>query len=379
MRRRGSLVLLIVLAATTGSRGASAVVDCTSGVHRVPSANIGDFSENILGAVDVAGPDDVWAVGYMIGDGGELFALADHWDGEAWTAELVPSPPSEFRVLLDVAAAGPDDVWAVGEWLQDEPYGPHPLVVHWDGSSWSVVPTPDPGGGLQGVTAIAPDDVWAVGHDSTESNLTMHWNGSSWSVVPAPRIGDRANFLTAVAGSATDDVWAVGFRFKSSSSSATTTLHWDGAQWRRVASPNGDMESSSLFGVAADRSGKAWAVGDTGNGATGHPLILRWGGGAWKVVRDPPLSERSAVLADVAIRGPGDVWAVGSRYNGRRWLTLVERWDGDRWSVVPSPSPSPDANELHGVAVEADSVWMVGTLRRLDLNAYRTLVLRACP
>jgi hypothetical protein len=374
-----SMALALAWALPTPAR---AVEDCPSGVHRVPSANVGDLYENILTAVDAAGPGDVWAVGYTIGDGAVHLALAEHWDGSEWTAELLPSPSPGFNVLLDVAAAGPDDVWAVGERLSEDFLTSFPLIEHWDGESWSVVPAPEVEGSLNGVAAISADDVWAVGvgrGGDVETNLTLHWDGAAWSVVTAPRIGSRGNYLTAVAGTGPNDVWAVGFRFKNDTSSATTILHWDGATWRRVASPNGDMASSSLFGVAVDPNGKAWAVGDTGNRETGHPLILRWGGGAWKVARDPRVGAPSARLTDVAIRGPGDVWAVGSRFNGRRGLTLVERWDGERWTVVPAQSPSPDANELDGVAVEGDAVWMVGTFRRLDLNAYRTLVLRACP
>src|SRR5207253_7101542 len=90
-------------------------------------------------------------------------------------------------------AVSATDVWAVGF------YGPfsgptHTLVEHWDGTSWSVVPSPDPsasGSILYGITAVSANDVWAVGDYPYGSagghvTLTEHWDGSSWSVVPSP-------------------------------------------------------------------------------------------------------------------------------------------------------------------------------------------------
>ena len=49
------------------------------------------------------------------------------------------------------------------------------------------------GSTLTGVSARAANDIWAVGSFSaakgTNSNsftLTMHWNGSAWTIVPSP-------------------------------------------------------------------------------------------------------------------------------------------------------------------------------------------------
>ena len=58
------------------------------------------------------------------------------------------------------------------------------LVEHWNGSAWSVVPSPNVGGSydnaLYGVAAVSANDVWAVGHDGdpiTGQTLVEHWNG----------------------------------------------------------------------------------------------------------------------------------------------------------------------------------------------------------
>src|SRR5689334_3789544 len=59
------------------------------------------------------------------------------------------------------------------------------------GLAWQIVPTSN-ATALYGVAAVTATDVWAVGQDYTAGSLTltMHWNGSAWSVVPSPNIGE---------------------------------------------------------------------------------------------------------------------------------------------------------------------------------------------
>jgi len=113
-----------------------------------------------------------------------------------------------------VAALSTNDVWAVGT------YGtislPQTLTEHWDGSAWSIVPSPNMGTGgnyLQGVAAISANDVWAVGQYAAFAalqTLVEHWNGSAWSIVPSPNASDFNNTLNGVAAISANDVWAAG-------------------------------------------------------------------------------------------------------------------------------------------------------------------------
>ncbi len=50
---------------------------------------------------------------------------------------------------------------------------PQTLIEHWDGSSWSIVSSPNPAGvnDLSAVTAVpGTSDAWAVGYDQTSPN-----------------------------------------------------------------------------------------------------------------------------------------------------------------------------------------------------------------
>jgi hypothetical protein len=75
--------------------------------------------------------------------------------------------------------------------------GDKTLVLHWNGARWGQVPSPDPGGAgsdndLFSVAAAAPDNIWAVGEHFASGKITtliQHWNGTRWASVPSPSPG----------------------------------------------------------------------------------------------------------------------------------------------------------------------------------------------
>ena len=214
-------------------------------------------------------PNNVWAVG---ANDGLHSTVVMNWDGNAWS--IVPSPNGggfgDDNVLTSVTAVSSTDIWAVG-YIYPKGGTPTTLAIHWNGSQWTLVTTPNPGNyfrSLYGVSALAPNDVWAVGMYSSNSGETylplfLHWNGSVWVHVPSPEFGDY-NVLNAVYAIAPNDVWAVGtsaacnFCFFE-----TLTMHWDGTQWSRHDSPNGFRDLNRLYGVVATSSENVWAVGST--------------------------------------------------------------------------------------------------------------------
>src|SRR4051794_13492246 len=88
------------------------------------------------------------------------------------------------------------------------------------------------GGRLGGVAAVSTNDVWAVGNAGGDT-LTEHWDGTSWSIVPSPHPGASTNELFEVVALSTNDVWAVGYYYDGSTD-ATLTEHWDGTAWSVV-------------------------------------------------------------------------------------------------------------------------------------------------
>jgi hypothetical protein len=233
---------------------------------RVSSPTVEGISE--LNDVTAIASSDAWAVGSVNGTHG---TLVEHWNGSYWA--IVPSPPQSFGdnyILTAVAALSANDIWAVG--LIDQGSGfQRTLTEHWNGSSWNIVSSPNPGSyysRLDGVTAIAPNDVWAVGSFSSASGsdpdmtLVEHWNGTAWSVVSSPSPGLFFNALRDVTAASANDVWAVGYASDDLQLPDYTVIeHWDGATWSVVSSPNSPTQpDSNLWGVTA-RDGIVWAVG----------------------------------------------------------------------------------------------------------------------
>ncbi len=285
--------------------------------------------------------------------------------------------------LDGVVALSSCNAWAVGSYFNGT--ASQSLILHWNGSSWKVVQSPDPGGPsrdnvLAAVSAVSSSSVWAVGSSSSGTvgqTLVEHWNGSSWKVVPSPDPGGPAGdrFLDSVSATSSAGAWVAG-SYSVGSAMRTLVLHCDRVACKVVASPNpgGRRGASVLTGVSAASPASAWAVGWYGIGSQ-HTLVLHWNGAAWKHVKSPDVSSEGNVLNAVTALSARDAWAAGSSSNGDTGQTLIERWNGSAWKVVPSPNPggTVNSNGLNGIsAISAASTWAVGTH---GLGVEQTLVL----
>jgi hypothetical protein len=120
--------------------------------------------------VSCTAPDDCVLVGRYRDDfTGSPGGYAGHWDGSAWTEVTMAGVPY-YPIAEDVTCTSSTDCTAVGGYAT----GPHSgstatLVEHFDGSTWSVVTSPNPptasppGSSLTGVTCTSAVDCVAVG------------------------------------------------------------------------------------------------------------------------------------------------------------------------------------------------------------------------
>jgi hypothetical protein len=313
--------------------------------------------------------------------------LTEHWNGASWAVVSSPNVGTAQNDLNAVAARSASDAWAVGTFFDYSSLAWRTLIEHWNGTNWVVVSSPSPStryNALHGVIALGANDVWAVGIMQTSGGggghggggggianrtLVEHWNGTAWSVVPSPNVGSGSNYLLGVAGSSASDLWAVG-----SHDTRTLTEHWNGTAWSVVSSPNVGSTANFLNGVAVIAGNDVWAVGAIypGSAASEQTLTEHWNGTSWSVVPSPNVGTGNNALQSVAGLSSGDVWAAGVSYNSSA-RTLTERWDGTAWTVVTSPSPGTEAH-LSGITVLAPStVWAVGSFEQ---GPGRTLVLR---
>jgi hypothetical protein len=331
---------------------------------------------NILNGVAAISGSDVWAVGYYY-NGSVNLTLTEHWNGTSWSIVYSPNVGTYNTYLFGVAAVSSGDVWAVGFYFNGSVY--KTLVERWNGTSWNIVSTPNVGTNtsrLNGVAAISGSDVWAVGYyhsGSVDQTLAEHWNGTSWSVISSPDTGSNDQ-LFGVGAISSSDVWAVGFYYNGSSDQ-TLVEHWNGTSWSRVLTPNVGTGDNVLRGVAAISGSDVWAVGYYVSPLY-KTLVEQWDGSVWSIVGSPDVGKGDNQLTGVGAISSSDVWAVGYYYNGSSDQTLVEQWRGTQWSVVPSPNVGTSTNLLNGVAaVSASDVWAVGSYAVVN----RTLVERYNP
>src|SRR5262245_6007715 len=170
-----------------------------------------------LTSVSALGPSDVWVAGSTnyVGKG-----LLMHWDGLKWTQTRLGAA----IVFRDIRALAPNDVWAVGQ-LSINYFGDLTVAYHFDGTSWTRTPTPSPlqkhdidQNWLTSIAAVAPDDIWVTGitrdHDYgiVDMPFFLHWDGVSWSLVESPDPGgkDADTDLWSSVAFAWNDIWAVG-------------------------------------------------------------------------------------------------------------------------------------------------------------------------
>ena len=245
-----------------------------------------------LAAVSASSTTDAWAIGRDQNNRSNFQPLALHWNGTSWTRVTVPLPNNDNLAsdLYAISADGPNDVWIVGTYYllvspTDEALETYSL--HWNGTAWSIVPMPPvPGTNpnnqfvLDAIQAKSPTDVWAVGKSvnaaspSSATTLTEHWNGTTWSIVPSPSPSTGASLTGVTTSNASNSVWAVGVDQPSGSTTAQTlTLNWNGTAWVTVPSPNASTGPTVLNSVSTTPGASiVQALGESGVSGANNPF-----------------------------------------------------------------------------------------------------------
>jgi len=384
MIRKIPLILAGMAASALGLalQGATAAAASGGGAswQIVPSPNPGTFPT--LLAVGDNSASDAWTVGYYANStNSTYFSLAEHWTGSAWAVIPTPNPFGNENILKSVADLAPGNAWAVGYSADTSNYyNPvyQPLIEHWDGTGWSTSPAATDSNGLadvlSGVAAVSATDVWAVGNHfdagiGGQDGLIEHWDGSRWSIVPSPT---GALYLTSVAAISASDVWAAG---EASTGGQPVFEHWDGKAWTAVSGPPVSASYLAAISITAVSADDVWAVGTTRQAVRGAPyqtLAEHWNGHKWSIVPSPdPVTGNNLFLQAAAVSS-SDVWAVGYDYGSTGGASpLLANWDGTKWHVVPAPVPSGTSyNELAAVAA-----LPTGTVRAVGRSDYEDLII----
>jgi hypothetical protein len=319
-------------------------------------------------ALAVVSATDIWAAER---DGSSVSGatLTAHFDGSRWTTQPGPELGTRQWALNEFASLATNDIWGVG-YSSAPSTATQALIEHYDGTGWAVVPGPFVNGvssTLSGVTRVPHrNELWAVGQVSkgaATNTLIEHYDGTTWTVVPGPNPGSSSS-LSKVSVNAANDVWAVGY-YSSGEVPATLIEHYDGTRWSIVSSPNEGAAGNWLNGVLALSRTNAWAVGESGPGENvpNNPLIEHYDGSSWTEASSFPLG--GGILFGITATSSNDVWAVG-RYHHNDAVyshTLLEHFDGSSWTVVPTPYIEM-ANAFFASVVpipQTGYLWLAGT------------------
>jgi hypothetical protein len=231
-----------------------------SKVGSVPSPGSGI---NNLRSACFNATNDGWAVGfYHNGTTYEVQILG--WDGSAWDdVDSLPSPGTN-NFLYGVHCVATDDVWAVGNQDGDT------LILHYDGD-WETFASPSPGtqqNFLQDVRCWDEDNCRAVGSQADTGSdiepLVLKYDGTSWTEESTPDPTAATDALGGVAYLTATGLWSAGFA--GSSPETTMVLKFASGSWSRDTTPNQGTGNNRLLGVTVDPNSScderdSWAVG----------------------------------------------------------------------------------------------------------------------
>jgi hypothetical protein len=301
------------------------------------------------GSVAAAGPHDLYVLGTV-----HKHSVVMHRHDGLWSRWAAPNDAS----VLDVQSA--TDIWVAGERFTH--HKPAPFIAQRVGGKWKTATLPalfkgvyetSEAGGVTSISASSPTDVWAIGNlydKHTKSAVALHWDGAHWTAVPLPYTGITAP--VSVSASSPTNAWMV---------SLNEVLQWDGKTWSINKTINGSRWLSS---VATSGTDCVWAVGGGAPGA----IALRYDGAAWTRVQAPHPHGGPATFGTVSLSGC-TAWISGQSETKappeREGISyaLVERSTATGLAVVPV-SKARKRGWLNSIAaLSSTSAEVAGPLR----------------
>ena len=316
-----------------------------SGWVVVPSPNPAGSNPSELRGVACPSPTVCFAVGFRDTSHGNA-TLIERWNGTTWSVMSSPNKPRWGGRLSAVSCTTTRNCFAVGRY---DAALIATLTEHWNGTKWTIVPSPSTKrspqfetsgyNDLQGVSCASTVSCFAVGSDSDylytlSETLIEHWNGTKWSIVPSPNgPGTKYSNLASVSCPSAKSCYAVGDSFATTGTNPamkTLIVHWDGTSWTRIVTADRvGARRSMLLGVSCTSPTTCTAVGSDSTGpvpGTFTTLTKSLSDGIWSVGSSPnPPAGTYISLNAVACVAPTTCSTVGGYENASSPATLVEQ------------------------------------------------------
>jgi hypothetical protein len=277
-----------------------------------------------------------YAVGDVLGRS-SYETLIEHWDGARWSLAAYPSGVRGGLVGVSCYSWG---CLAVG--VNESGPVARTLIERWSGSGWHIVPTANPtgvqGSQLDGIACASSSSCVAVGYSWTSSKrltLAETWNGTSWSIVKTPNPATKST-LENVSCVGPAMCVAVGNMDPPNKGFATI---WNGTHW--TYSPIYD--AAFVTDVTCLSTTSCLATGFEFPGNLAYPLVEQWNGYMWVQKKLPNPAGTNNQLFALSCATAKNCVVAGIRANANdpyKVTTLVEHWDGTKWYVLSTPNPS---------------------------------------
>jgi len=348
-------------------------------------------SVNHLSGVSCTSTTDCVAVGYVQyyspDPFGGLLTRVERWNGKKWSILASPSPGATQSTLAAVSCKTATNCVAVGlttnSAFERSLSNLETLAEQWNGTSWSVVSTPDPISApfavFDGVSCTTTTNCIAVGNTLTvpgrNDTLIEGWNGTAWSIMTSPNpTGATISQLAGVSCTSATNCVAVGRYTTSTSPSAADTgpfetlvEQWNGTAWSIVPTPNpAGSTFARLDRVSCTSTTNCMAIGvaaPTSSG-TDNPLAEQWNGTVWSIVTSavdgPNPTGKTIGLSGLSCTSATHCLAVYSFTQGgwASWI-FAEQWDGTTWSEEFPAVPQEVDETLSGVSCTSTTICMV--------------------
>jgi hypothetical protein len=297
--------------------------------------------------------------------------IVEVWNGTTWSTQTVPHPESGLSEpeasLSGVSCISSTSCAAVGSY-EISSFQLVALAEQWNGTAWSIKSTPNPAGAqstaLSGLSCTSSTACTAVGAYKNSSSKWLPfaevWNGTEWTIqtMPGP-VGAETSTLESVSCTSSAACTAVGnyYYYGGKNIRATLVERWNGTEWAIQSSRNPGTTYSRLSGISCISSTECIATGSYVTGSeTEATLAERWDGTEWSIQSTPnPPGGNNNWLQAASCVAPTACTATGTysyKYSGSLylWGTVVERWNGTSWVVQRSPNPAGETSaDLIGV------------------------------
>jgi hypothetical protein len=323
--------------------------------------NMPGVLNSLLVAVSCPSSTACVAVGNQETAAGGQTSLVEAWNGSAWSIQHTPAVAGALTVMLSSVACTSSTACVAVGWYDSAAGTQEPLAEDWDGHTWSIQSTPIPTGASQsslaGIACPSPAACVAVGSYQTPTGhqlpFTARWNGSAWTIQPTPMPANALQGrLVSISCASLTSCVAVGDYLNGAVNVGRGHAHqpmanlWNGTAWtsqsidRPAGAPASYLDAVSCAG-AASCTAVGWFMGAA---KTQTAMAESWNGTTW--VQQSGADVAGATLAGVSCATSSACTAVGATRNGS---TIAEAWNGSAWSMQPTPNRVATARQLQAV------------------------------